>query len=186
MPCRHAVYELRQFLFEVGRTHGIIQTDQEPAVMDLARSVAKELPGLTVRASPTYHSQSLCSAERFHQALHAQVRTLKIQLETNYVATLSVTQDIFPWLARHAAWLISRYLVHSDGMASYQRRWGRHYATALCEFAETVQFRDPGNRPTSCHPCGRQDCGLGKIHLRVKQLLPLRPVSDLPEVSEDL
>jgi len=162
---RHAVYELRQFLFEVGRTHGIIQTDQEPAVLDLARSVAKELPGLAVRASPKYHSQSLGSAERFHQTLHAQVRTLKIQLETSYVTTLSVTQDIFPWLVRHAAWLISRYLGHSDGLTSYHRRWGRNYETALCEFAETVQFRDPGKQTSKLTSMWETGLWLGKDSL---------------------
>ena len=48
-------------------------------------------------------------------------------------------------MVRHAAWLLNRYLLHADGLTSYQRRWGRNYSSALCEFAETIQYRDPGH-----------------------------------------
>ena len=61
---RHALYELRQFIYESGRTYGIIKTDQEPAILDLARTLLKEIPGLSTRASPAYHSQSRGTAER--------------------------------------------------------------------------------------------------------------------------
>ena len=45
---RHALYELRQFIYDTGRAYGIIQTDQEPAILDLARALLKEIPGLSV------------------------------------------------------------------------------------------------------------------------------------------
>ena len=69
---RHALCELRPFAYETGRTYCIIQTDQEPAILDLTRALLKEIPGLSTRASPAYHSQSLGTAERYHQTLHAQ------------------------------------------------------------------------------------------------------------------
>ena len=49
-------------------------------------------------------------------------------------------------MTRHASWLLSRYLVRYDGLASYQRRWGRKFESGLCEFAETVQVRDTGKQ----------------------------------------
>ena len=121
---RHALYELRQFVYETGRTYGVVQTDQEPAILDLARALVKEVPGLSMRASPAYHSQSLGTAERFHQSLHAQARTLRLHVHDRCNAVLLSTHSVFPWMIRHAPWLLSRYLVHSEGLTSYQRRSG--------------------------------------------------------------
>ena len=53
---------------------------------------------------------------------------------------------LMPWMIRHAAWLINRYLVHSDGLTSYQRRWERDYKHAICEFGETVLYRLPAKQ----------------------------------------
>ena len=115
-------------------------------MLDLARALLKEIPGLSTRASPAYHSQSLGTAERHHQSLHAQARTLRLHVHDKYNTALLPTHSVFPWMIRHAAWLLNLYLVHSDGLTSYQRRWGRSFESGLCEFAETVQYRDTGNR----------------------------------------
>ena len=40
----------------------------------------------------------------------------------------------------------------SDGLASYQRRWGRNFESGLSEFAETVQFRDTGKQTAKLTP----------------------------------
>ena len=132
---RHALYELLQFIYEAGRTYGIIQTDQEPAILDLARALLKEIPGLSMRASPAYHSQSLGTEERYRQSLHAQARTLRLRVHDKYNTVLRSTRSAFPWMIRHAAWLLNRHLAHADGLASYQRRWGRSFESGLCEFA---------------------------------------------------
>ena len=115
---RHAVYELSQFLYEAGRAYGILQTDQEPAILDLARTLLKEIPGLSMHASPTYHSQSLGTAERYYQSLRAQARALRLHVHGKYGTVLLTAHAVFPWLARHASWLLSRYLVHPGGLAS--------------------------------------------------------------------
>ena len=93
---RHALYELRQFIYESGRTYGIIQADQEPAMLDMARALLKEIPGLSMRASPAYRSQSLGTAERYHQSLHAQARTLRLHVHGKYNAVLLSTHTVFP------------------------------------------------------------------------------------------
>ena len=134
------MYELRPFVYETGRTYGIIQTDQEPAILDLARALLKEIPGLSMRASLAYHSQSLGTAERYHQTLHAQARTLRLRVNDRYNTVLLSTHPVFPWVIRHASRLLNRYLVHSDGLTNYQRRWGRSFEFGLCEFGETVQY----------------------------------------------
>ena len=93
---RHALHELRQFVYEAGRTYGIVQADQEPAILDLARALLKEIPGLSMRASPAYHSQSLGTAERYHQSLHAQARALRLHVHGKYNAVRVSTHSVFP------------------------------------------------------------------------------------------
>ena len=78
---RHAVYEFLQFIYETGRTYGTIQTDQELAILDMARSFT---PGLSMRASLACHSQSLGTAERYHQSLHAHARTVRLRVHDTY------------------------------------------------------------------------------------------------------
>ena len=65
-------------------------------------------------------------------------------------------------MVRHAAWLLNRHLVHSDGLASYQRRWGRSFESGLCEFAEAVQFRDIGKQTAKLTPVWELGLWLGR------------------------
>ena len=93
---RHALYELRQLIYESGRAYGVIQTDQEPAILDLAHALLKEIPGLSTRASPAYHSQSLGTAERYRQSLHAQARTLHLHVHDKRNTVLLSTHSVSP------------------------------------------------------------------------------------------
>ena len=65
-------------------------------------------------------------------------------------------------MIRHASGLLNRYLVHSDGLTSYQRRWGRNFESGLCEFAETVQFRDTGTQAAKLTPVWELGLWLGR------------------------
>ena len=76
--------------------------------------------------------------------MYAQVRTLKLNLEQRYQITLSVTSPLYPWVVRHAQWLMNRYLQKSDGFTPYEKRWGKKCVGSLCNFGETVQFRKLG------------------------------------------
>ena len=55
---KYAVAELRRFVFEIGRTFGIIQYDKENALKVIAKDLCKTIGGLSMRAAPTGHSQS--------------------------------------------------------------------------------------------------------------------------------
>ena len=48
----YSVAELRKFIYETGRTYGILQYDKEPALKALVTDVAKELGGMSIRATP--------------------------------------------------------------------------------------------------------------------------------------
>ena len=115
---------LQQFLMECGRTHAILnntvlQSDQEDFIISLLKMVATAMgSNIAVRQAPAYTSQAQGSVERFHRTLMGQVRALKLQLETNYGIKLNSKHPIMPWLVKHAAYLLNRYSIHSDGNTS--------------------------------------------------------------------
>ena len=48
---QYSVAELKKFIYETGRTYGILQYDKEPALKALVTDVSKELGGMSIRAT---------------------------------------------------------------------------------------------------------------------------------------
>ena len=143
----YMINSLRSFILECGRTNGIIQCDNEPTLKTIATGAAAKIGNITVRQTPTYSSNSQGSVERFHRTLFGQVKSLREQVKASYNNhMIGNNHPLMPWMIRHAAWLINRYLIHSDGLTSYQRRWERDYKHAICEFGETVLYRVPAKQ----------------------------------------
>ena len=71
-----------------------------------------------------------------------QVRALKSQLQQDYDTTIHSQHPVMPWV-RHAACLLNRYAIHSDGNTSFYRRSSKYNKQPLCEFGETVQHMLP-------------------------------------------
>ena len=61
---KYAVAELRRFVFEIGRTFGIVQYDKESSLNSIAKDVCKTIGGFSMRAAPTGHSQSHLSRQK--------------------------------------------------------------------------------------------------------------------------
>lgn len=121
-PDLHACEVVRTFVLDVGRAEGILQSDKEVSLRMLLSKVAAEMGGLRVRTSPAYSSGSLGAVERFHQTLQAQMRVLLLALQ-KIGMKLQNDSPLLPWLVRHAAWLVGRYLIHAtDRRTSYSRR----------------------------------------------------------------
>ena len=75
------------------------------------------------------------------------MKSLREQVKASYNNhMIGNNHPLMPWMIRHAVWLINRYLIHSDGLTSYQRRWERDYKHAICEFGETVLYRVPAKQ----------------------------------------
>ena len=139
---------LQPFLMECSRTQAtlnntVIQSDQKDFLKALLKMTATAVGNIALRQAPACTSQAQGSVERFHRTLMEQIRTLKLQIENNYGIHLSTTHPIMPWLVKHAAYLLNRYSVHSDGNTSYYRRWNKEHKTPICEFVETVLYMMP-------------------------------------------
>ena len=52
------VQTLRKFVFEIGRTFGIVLYDKEAPLKTMARDLCKVIGGMSMRSAPTGHSQS--------------------------------------------------------------------------------------------------------------------------------
>ena len=79
---KYAVAELRRFVFEIGRTFGIVQYDKANSLKVIAKELCKTIGGLSMRAAPTGHSQSQGSVGNVQRTLYiGQLRTLFSQVQ---------------------------------------------------------------------------------------------------------
>ena len=91
-------------------------------------------------------------------------RVVKAQVESNYSMTMSTKHCLLPWIVRHAAWTVNRNVIHSDGYTSCERRWGRKYERAICEFGETLLYLPPQHKKLPKADLRMQKCiWLGKV-----------------------
>lgn len=54
---------------------------------------------------------------------------------------LKVSSVSYPWLVRHSAWQLTRFLVKADGKTPYERLKGREYKGEVVEPFETVHYK---------------------------------------------
>eukprot|EP00971_Amphidinium_carterae_P004104 81391-Amphidinium_carterae.2 len=62
----------------------------------------------------------------------------RYKLPYNLQTPDNVPEALLPWVPQHACFTINRYLVQTDGMTNYQRRWGVQYNSAVCSLGEVV------------------------------------------------
>ncbi|CAE7352113.1 GIP, partial [Symbiodinium sp. CCMP2456] len=94
---KYAVGELPRFVFEIGRTFGIVQYDKENALKVIAKDLCKTIGGLSTRAAPTGHSQSRGSVGNAQRTLCGQLRTLMSQVQESTGLKLTSESPMFTW-----------------------------------------------------------------------------------------
>ena len=153
---RYAKAELKRFIFEVGRTYGLLQHDPEASLKALVEQVLEDLGGMTSRQTPVGWKQAQGAVGNLQSTLYGQIRTLVLHVKDTYDLELPCNSTLFPWTVKHAQWLLNRYLIHSDGLTSWQRRWGKPYDRAICNFLEAVTFKlsGQGHKGTSSWKTG--------------------------------
>ena len=142
----------------------LLQSDNEDTLNALLKATAAKVGSKTVRHAPPYSSNSQGSFERLHRTLLGQVRVVKAQVESNYSMTMFTKQCLLPWIVRHAACTVNRYVIHSDGHTRFERSWGRNYERAICEFGETLLYLPPQRKKLPKADLRMQKCiWLGKV-----------------------
>ena len=115
---------------------GEIQEDAHPRVVDRAHIAVPE-------HSHPGESQSNGLAERAVQDLVNHVRVLKLALETNINARLPAEHPVMAWLVEHAAYLLNRCVLGTDGRTAWGRLHGKEATERICQFGEKVLWYVP-------------------------------------------
>ena len=109
-----AVEQILRDLRRMGH-HGkiVVRTDQEAAIIDLLRTVAKERGESRTVFETAARSDSKGNgpAEKAVQSIEEMVRTLMVDLEDRCGEQLSVTEPFFEWLIEHACDLLNKFHV---------------------------------------------------------------------------
>ena len=82
------------------------------------------------------------SSSRGILELSKQARTLVSAIESHYSDfKVMPSDDFYPWIIRHSAWLLTRYLVKADGKTPYERLRGREFEGEIVEPFDTVHYK---------------------------------------------
>ena len=89
------------------------------------------------------HDHAANPAERAIRSVEDQVRVLRLDVEARYGIQVSANMSLWPWIARHAGWLLTRCKIKGNGCTPYQDAYGTKYSGEMMNIAETVLFRFP-------------------------------------------
>ena len=150
---------------ECGLLHFAYRSDRDPATVSLIQDACAMAGrnGVNVHAvedepaEPTVErahvavpehshpgeSQSNGLAESAMKELIDQVRTLKMSLEYRLKSRLPNKHAVMAWLVEHAAYMLNRCKLGTDGRTAYGRLHGKESTARLCEFGERVLWYVP-------------------------------------------
>ena len=115
----------------------MLKCDWEPAIVQLLKKVKEKRVNNTIlEHPPAYDPQSNGVAEKAVQEFMEQMRVTKLALEQRIKATLNTDDPILLWANDHAALILSRYKLSSDGKTPYRRMMGKDCRAPVVEFGE--------------------------------------------------
>jgi hypothetical protein len=139
----------------------ILKTDQEQAIMALSRSLKDERKDKTqLTNAPRYSHASMGVVERANQTLAGQIRSMRLVLQGHLGQRLPATHPLMAWVVRHAAWLITRFVVRPSGRTAYEALRGRAYRSELVEIGERVFAKKPGDSQNVTKLDSRWEAGI--------------------------
>ena len=139
----YLVTGLRKFVESTFHTKVRLRCDNEPAAIIIAERVKALLPGVVVLENTPRHDHAANPAERAIRSVEDQVRVLRLDVEARYGIQLNANMSLWPWIARHAGWLLTRCKIKGNGCTPYQDAYGTKYSGEMMNIAETVLFRFP-------------------------------------------
>ncbi|CAE7625122.1 unnamed protein product [Symbiodinium necroappetens] len=138
-----AVEELVKMASILGYAKVTFRGDTEPSMLKLLQMVqmARTRLGLETeveRAHPDSSEHQGVRAERYIDKVRRLGLCLLHTVAANSKYVIKSSHPIYPWAFRHAAFLLTRYHVHSDGVSSYELVHGRKYDAKIAAFGSVV------------------------------------------------
>ena len=143
-----AVPWLKGVVNESGFKQVLLKSDGEPAIVSLKQKVKEELRDVEVHLTevPVEDHQANGFIEVGVRELKRQVRAILSDLQDRLGFEIDPTHPSLVWLARHAAFLLTRFRVGTDGKTAYERTYGRSWRTPLVRFGEHILYRPRANQ----------------------------------------
>ena len=88
-----------------------------------------------VEQAPRYSSQSLGGVGASQRILQGQTRTLRVATEAAYTTKVGPQHVAWPWLTRHAAFIMEMFHVKGTGTTPHQDAVGSKYKGSVLKFA---------------------------------------------------
>ena len=192
---------LADFLRRLGHREVQILRDQEPALIALVNGTVAECNSMNIlvdpRDAPRYSHASLGAMGRAQQTIQKQIRALRTDVHVRYGIWLSTDRPAWPWMVRHAAWLVDRFAVKANGRTCYEDAFGTSYRGPILQMLEACLFRRSksdsgamtrGRRAQKADNQWDRGLWLGKAHVSNEMILGTeqgtemaRAVKRLPE-----
>ena len=154
------------FLGTLGHLETVeLVSDQEKVLMaglELVK-MTREKMGLNtiLTTGKAFQKGRTAIAERAIQTVRAQQKTLSAHVRERAQVALPDDHPIHGWAARHAAWLLCRFQMHSTTKSTpFQLLFGRPYKGKICSFGSTVYCLDP--KVTKYQQAWRKGIWVGK------------------------
>ena len=98
---------------------------------------------LIVEASPKFSSQSVGGVGRCQRELGKMIRTWKADVQLRTGVALLTESVVWPWLVRHAAWVLMRFRTKGNGKTQFEDAYGCKLVGGVLPFATAVLYREP-------------------------------------------
>ena len=123
----------------------ITKTDQEPAIVQLQREVARlrKEAGTALENSKVGDSNSNGKIEKAIREVKGMIRTLRRSIEAKIGTPIKLDAAIVPWIVRHAGYIITRCRIQEDGKTAMQKMKGRKVNVPWVPLGEAVLFKLP-------------------------------------------
>ena len=187
-----AVRAVADFILHCGLVRFVYRSDKEKAIMNLLEAAIRESgrEGIPMPRTPSHpedvavdsevppppqptelavpehshpgESRSNGLAERSVKLVEDQVRTLKSAYEDRLQWKIPANHPLLHWSIHHAAYLITKYHVGTEGMTRYQRLHGKCSMERIAEFGKRIVWFVLVKRRAKLDPRWRNGLLLGR------------------------
>ena len=105
-----------------------LRSDGELAILAVANQVRNKLPyQVVLEHAPRYASASNGAAEQKIKQIAEQIRAMRTGMQQKYGKMVTPSDIVWPWLARHAGLLVSRFARGASRQTPFQNAFAREF-----------------------------------------------------------
>ena len=126
------------FVKQMAYATTVLKVDPEPPLRSWAEKIAVRASADVIQpkieTAPGFSSRSIGAVGRAQDAVEGQ----RLELETHLSLEVTPAMDVWPWLTRHAGWLLD---VKANTKTAFENCFGKPYQGEVMKFAEAALYR---------------------------------------------